>query len=264
MLQKIPKTVIYFCIVVAAFFLLFIPSKVFNPLKFSVVQTTSLPIRVVMFPFKELKKILFYHRTYEAYMVLKKEVNTLKARVVGFHEVLVENNRLERLLEFKRELIYSSVAASIVGRNPSSWNEVIIINKGEQDGIKPGMAVVNASGVVGKISEVTAHSAKVILLTDPNFSVAVLVKRSREVGLVSGTLQGLCRMRYLSSDADVSEGDQVITSKLSSSFPGGLLVGEVVKVQFSESSPTIDCIIHPAVSLTQIEEVLVVQNNGNL
>ena len=109
-----------------------------NPLKFSVVQTTSLPMRVVMFPFKELKKILFYHRTYDAYMALKKEVNTLKARVVGFHEVLVENNRLERLLEFKRELIYSSVAASVVGRNPSSWNEVIIINKGEQAGIKPG------------------------------------------------------------------------------------------------------------------------------
>jgi rod shape-determining protein MreC len=167
-------------------------------------------------------------------------------------------------LKFKRELIYSSVAAGVVGRNPSSWNEVIIINKGERDGIKPGMAVVNASGVVGKISEVTAQNAKVILLTDSNFSVSALVKRSREVGLVSGTLQGLCRMRYLSSDADIYEGDQVITSKLSSSFPGGLLVGEVVKVKFSESSPTVDCIIRPAVSLTQIEEVLVIQNNSNL
>lgn len=259
MFQRKPKTVIYFLIIVGAFFLLFIPSKVFNPLKFSVVQATSLPIQIVMFPFKELKKILFYHRTYNAYIELKKEVSSLKARLIGFDEVLVENNRLERLLEFKRELIYSSVAASIIERNPSNWNEAIIIDKGQRNGIQPGMPVVNASGVVGKIAEVTASRAKVILLTDPNFSVAALVKRSREVGLISGTLQGLCRLRYLSSDADISEGDQIITSKLSSSFPEGLLVGEVMKVQSSESSPTIDCLIRPAVSLSQIEEVLVIQ-----
>ena len=70
--------------------------------------------------------------------------------------------------------------------------------------------------------------------------------------------------RNRANERDISEGDQVITSKLSSSFPGGLLVGEVIKVQFSESSPTIDCIIRPAVSLTQIEEVLVVQSSSNL
>ncbi len=187
----------------------------------------------------------------------------MKARIVGFDEVMRENTRLERLLEFKRKLIYSSVAASVVGRDPSSWNSSMIINKGGQDGIAQGMPVMSALGVVGKIAEAGERQSKVILLTDPQFSVAALVQGSREFGLVSGTLQeGLCRMRYLNADARVNVGDKVITSQLSSSFPEGLLIGEVVEIIPSAQKPTKECLIKPGVSFSQIEEVLVILKGG--
>lgn len=260
MLKRNTKTLVYLFILIICFLFLFLPRVVTVPFKFSVVNLTYWPIQVISFPFKELKKMLFYHRTYDDYMRLKKEFNILRGRLVGLDELLLENSRLAQLLQFKRKLVFSSLAANIIGRDPSNWNESIIIDRGSEDGIVIGMAVVNASGVVGKIVEVGDKKSKVILISDPSFSVAALVKNSREVGLVSGTLEGKCRMRYLSAEAVVQKDDEIITSKLSSSFPEGLLIGKVIEVTSSESSPTINCIIEPSVSLSQIEEVLVILN----
>ena len=253
------KSLAYLVIFIVAFLLLFARQSLFRSVKFTVVEGTSLPLRIVLFPLRELKKILFYHRTFDEYMRLRKEVTTLEGRLVGLDEVARENNRLAALLKFKRKLIFSSVAANVVGRDPSNWNATVILDKGTRDGIDIGMPVVSASGIVGKIAEVSEKKAKVILLTDPSFSVVALAKRSREVGLVSGTLQGVGRMRYLSADADVQVGDQIISSKLSSSFPEGLLIGEVVEVRSDANNTALDCLIQPSVSLSQIEEVLVVQ-----
>ena len=253
------KTLIYGLITLSVILLFFLPSRMLSPLKFKLISGTSLPVRIISFPLLELKKILFYHRNYAEYIKLQKDYNTLKARLIGMEEVIRENNRLEKLLKFKRSLIYSSIGANVVGRDPSNWNETVIIDKGSEDEVAVGMPVVNAQGVVGKIAEVSERKSKVILLTDPGFSAAALVKRSREIGLVSGTLQGLCRMRYLSAEADVKVGDQVITSKLSSSFPEGLFVGEVISVEHKKNGVSLDCIIQPAVPLSQLEEVLIIR-----
>ena len=100
-----------------------------------------------------------------------------------------------------------------------------------------------------------------MLLNDPDFSVAALIERSREEGLISGTLKGNCRMRYLSPEADIRIGDKVITSNISASFPEGLLIGEVVRIEENPGSPTIECLVAPAVSLSQLEEVLIIKSH---
>ena len=238
---------------------MFVRPGVFTSLKTSVIRLTVWPVRIISVPLKEIKKIVFYHRTFNEYMRLRKDVNTLKGRVIGFDEVLRENNRLAKLLNFKRKLIFSSIAANVIGRDHSNWNATMLIDKGLEDGVEIGMPVVDASGVVGKIAEVSNANAKVVLLTDSSFSVAALAQRSRETGLIAGTLEGMCRLRYLSSDADIQVGDQIITSKLSSSFPEGLQVGEVVEVKPDKDGLVLDCIVQPTVFLSQVEEVLVVQ-----
>jgi rod shape-determining protein MreC len=238
--------------------LLFIGAKSFHSFKFVVLKITSIPIRIISYPVHEIKKILYYHRTFDEYKRLKEEADALKARLVGLEEVVLENTRLENLLKFKRQLVYSSVVANVIGRDPSYWNSTMIIDKGLSNGVRQGMPVVNASGVVGKIAEVGQDSSKVILLTDPQFSVAALIQEPRESGLVSGTLQGVCRMKYIRSDAKISVGDKVITSKLSSSFPDGLLIGEIISVDEGANKSTVESLIRPAVSFSQIEEVLVI------
>ncbi len=230
-----------------------------SSIKFKVVNLVSFPARILSSFLFEIKKIMYYHQTFDEYMRLRREVASLKRRLVGMEEIIRENTRLQKLLDFKRRLVYSSVTATVIGRDPSLWNSIIIIDKGSDDGIKVGMPVVNALGVVGKIGEVSKDKAKVILLTDPRFSVAALVKETRESVLVSGTLEGECRVKYIYPDANIKVGDIVITSKLSLSFPEGLLIGTIVE-RIENSSPTnIEYVLQPAVSFSQIEEVLVIR-----
>ncbi len=252
------KNLIYCGILLVTFFLLFSNAKSFYGFKSGVVKASLLPIRIISYPINEVKKILFYHRTFDEYKRLKEKTEVLKARLVGLEEVVRENTRFEKLLKFKRNLVYASVVANVIGRDPSYWNSTMIIDKGEVDGIEQGMPVVNALGVVGKISEVSGETSKVILLADPQFSVAALVQNPRESGLVSGTLQGVCRMKYIRTDAQIKVGDLVITSKLSSSFPEGLLIGEIIKIYDDAKMPTVECLVRPSVAFSQLEEVLVI------
>jgi rod shape-determining protein MreC len=253
------KFIVYGILFLAAFSLQFARHDAFLPFKSLVVNVVSFPIKFISAPLLEFKKIATYHRTYNEYQLVKKEYRILRDRLIGFDEVQKENNRLAGLLDFKRGLIFSAVAANVVGRDPATWNSSIVIDRGREDGVENGMPVVSALGVVGKISEAGANQSKVVLLTDPSFSVAALVKRSREVGLVSGTLKGLSQLRYLSGDADVKAGDVIVTSKLSSSFPEGLLIGEVIDSHKDDNSLTVHCMIRPATALSQLEEVLVVK-----
>lgn len=259
-MSKINKKLLLYLLVLAlllSFFLL--RQTVFQSFRMKIVETTSLPVRIILFPFNEIKKIVTYRSTFKKYTQLKEEVETLRSRLIGQEEILRENNRFRELLDFKKSLVFSSVAANVIGRDPSNWNAAIIIDRGARDGLEAGMSVITALGVVGKIAEAGSSTSKVMLLSDPGFSVAALIQRTREGGLVTGTLTGACRMHYLPIEADIDIADKVITSKLSSSFPEGLLIGEVVEVRESQSSPTVECIVEPAVSLAQIEEVLVIK-----
>jgi len=255
------KKLVYVIIFLIPFLILFSRTHFLNSFKFFLLKTVEVPSQIVSIPILEAKKMLFYHRTFAEYKKKSNEVGELKARLIGLEDVLRENTRLEQLLNFKRQLIYSSVAANVIGREPSRWNASIIIDKGEREGLVQGMPVVNALGVVGKIAQVGRRQSKVILLSDPQFSLAAFVQRPREVGVVTGSLQGFCRIKFVDEDADIRVGDKIITSKLSSSFPEGLFIGEVIEVRASQRSNTQDCIIEPAVSFSQLEEVLVILSN---
>ena len=223
------------------------------------VDIASLSMRIILFPFEEIKKILFYHSTFNKYIKLKEEMAISKGKLIVQEEIFWENKRLKGLLDLKTNSKYPMLAAKVIGRDPANWGATIYIDRGEKDGMKQGMPVVNALSVIGKIQEVGKNVSKVMLLTDPTFSVAALLQRTREGGLISGTLQGVCRMRYLSLEADIHVGDKVITSNLSSSFPEGLLIGEVMGIEENRNSPTMECLVQPAVSLSEIEEVLIIK-----
>ena len=254
-----PRTnTVYLLILIIPFLIFFAHSKALISLKFNLIDILSGPIQIISMPIKEAKKILFYHRIYNEYIRLRSENAVLKTRLIAMEELIVENIRLAKLLDFKRKLVHSSVAARVIGRNPSNWDATMVIDKGSNDGIELGMPVVSDMGVVGKIGEVSGNKSKVVLLTDPQFSVAALIQQPRESGLVTGTLQGVLRMRYINENAKIAVGDTVITSKLSTSFPEGLMIGEITRVEMNTRNPSLECIVKPAVSFSQIEEVLVI------
>lgn len=259
MFRNTRNNIVYCVIFAAVFFIFFIQPKFILSLKNNLIDSTALPLKILNYPIKEIRKIIFYRRTFQEYKRLSSENAVLKSRLIGMEGIIKENNRLEKLLDFKRKLVFASVPANVIGRDPSYWNAAVIIDKGTNDGVKKGQAVVNAFGIVGKILETGKTKSKVILLTDPQFSVAGLMEKSRESVLVSGTLEGLCKLRYLSQEAEIKVGDHVITSKLSTSFPEGLMIGEVVRIDEDFRKQQREYILQPSGPFSQLEEVLVIQ-----
>lgn len=259
MAKKLSKNLIYILLLFIPVFLLVVRPSFINAQKNTVVEHSKGPLSILAWPFLELKKIVLYHGTYEEYIKLKKENGGLWAKITNAQELLRENKRLTELLDFKRTIPYDTTAAVVIGRDPTNWNAVLIIDKGGKSGIKIGMPVVNPAGVVGKVIEVGHDVSKVILVSDPNFNVAAVTQDSRESGLLTGTLQGLCRLRYLPEDAVVKTGEKIVTSKLSSSFPDSILIGTVVSVNNRTNSTGTECLVRPATSPSTVEEVLVLK-----
>mgnify|MGYP003694554437 FL=1 len=93
------------------------------------------------------------------------------------------------------------------------------------------MAVVTPLGVVGQVVDVTARTAKVLLLADPNNGVDVLVQRTRVRGIVSGSLDNGTILKYVKRAKIFKKGDRLVTSGFDGVFPKGIVVGTVIKVR---------------------------------
>jgi rod shape-determining protein MreC len=120
------------------------------------------------------------------------------------------------------------------------------------------MAVVNASGVVGRLVAVSQHYAKVLLIIDQNSAVDGMIQRSREKGIVKGLTEKICKLDYVVKTGDVVVGDTVITSGMGRVFPKGLPVGEVREVTSSPGELFKDIKIRPMVDFSKLEELLVI------
>jgi rod shape-determining protein MreC len=168
------------------------------------------------------------------------------------------NRKLQQLLEFRSQLPSKAVTASIIANSASSWFQGCILDKGSADGVQKNMAVVTPLGVVGKVVSVTKRSAKVILLTDANSGIDVLVQRTRSRGIVSGSLDNGTVLKYMKRSEDVQVGDRLITSGVDGVFPKGLLVGTVIKVNKQHLGLFQSVEVLPAVQSSRVEEVLVV------
>jgi len=207
---------------------------------------------------RELSGIIFYHHNMIQAGRLQNEVDLLRLRLFDLRELSQENTRLKNLFNFKQQSSLRLVAARVIGRSVDSWSSSLIIDKGRYNGIKSGMVVISPQGLVGSIVESTDNTSKVLLINDPNQGISSIVQRSRQEGLVNGTLGTNLIMRYLPDDAAIIVGDIVVTSELSQIYPKGLLVGRVVNIGREFSGLNRYALVKPVVDLANIEEVLVI------
>ncbi len=208
---------------------------------------------------REIGGVIFYHRNMAQNIRLKNELDFFRQKTVALNEIYLENKRLKELLAFKKKSSYKIVAAArVIGRSADNWSSVIIIDKGSFNGVRRGMVAVTYLGLAGRVIEATSLTSKIMLINDPNLGVSALIQRSRQEGLVSGTLGSSLIMRYLSNDADVKVSDVVITSGLTDAYPKGILIGKVIEVGEEFSGLSRYCVIRPAVNTSNIEEVLIV------
>lgn len=193
---------------------------------------------------------------------LTREIKELNTRLVAQNEAVLENRRLARLLETKQTIPAPTLAASVVGEDLSTWFRTLIINRGSSSGIREGMAVIAADGVVGQIVKVGPASARVLLLTDHSSGISATIQRSRARGVVKGKGEGLCSLEFTTREEDVKVGDQVVASGIGGVFMKGLPIGEVTMVKRGEYGIFQTVTIRPAVNSEHLEEVLVALQGG--
>jgi len=216
------------------------------------------PFSVVSWLQREAGGIIFYHHNLIENSRLRKEVDFLRYRLNGLNEIYLENARLKNNLSFKQSSPLRFVCSRVIARSADNWGSGLVIDKGSSSGIKKGMAVSTYLGLAGRIVETTKFTSKVMLFSDPNLGVSSLVQRSRQEGLVCGTLGANLIMKYLPEDADIKLQDVIISSGLNDVYPKGLLIGRVIDIGSEFSGLSRYAIIKPAVNFSNIEEVLVI------
>ena len=200
--------------------------------------------------------------THRENMRLREDIRCLNLRVLEGNEALLENQRLEQLFDMKKNVKAPTIAASVIGEDVTSWFRTLVINRGGSSGIREGMAVLSADGVVGQTVKVSTSTSRVLLLTDHVSGISATIQRSRARGVVKGKGEMLCTLEFTTREEDVKVGDTVITSGIGGVFPKGLPIGEVTMVKRGEYGIFQTVSIRPAVNLPHLEEILVVQRGG--
>ena len=193
---------------------------------------------------------------------LRARLHELERRATEQRELELMNRRLKRLLALQRRLPSQAVTAEVTGRDATAWFQSLTLNKGEYDGIQPGMPVLAPEGVVGIISKTSPHASRVLLLTDPNSGVDVLIQRTRVRGIVSGLLEKGATLKYVKRADDVQVGDRIVTSGLDGIFPKGVSVGRVTRVSRKDRGLFLYAEVTPTADASRLEEVLVTEANG--
>jgi rod shape-determining protein MreC len=206
------------------------------------------------------ERYLAVGQVYEENRRLRREIQYLESQNSELREAAVASQRFSTLLEFKEHAAVQSIAAQVIARDPSNWYRGVVLNKGEDDGIRPEMGVMTPSGAVGRVVRTTGSSSVVLLITDPNNAVAGLIQRTREEAIVEGTVHGRARLKYIPLLSTVQVGDVVVTSGLTGGFPRGVPIGEVTQIEKVEGDLFQAAEIWPQVDFTTLEEVLVITN----
>jgi rod shape-determining protein MreC len=191
--------------------------------------------------------------------VLRDENEHLRVQALQAGETRAENARLRRLLLLHDRLPLNTVSGEVIGREAGGWVRSLTVNRGRGDGIAQQTPVIVPDGLVGRVVQVHRGAAVVQLLNDPASTVGAVVQRTRTAGLVEGDAGGTVRFKFMARDgASVTPGDLVVTSGLGTTFPKGLPVGRVVKVEDKGSALFHFAVLAPAVDFSRVEEVLLV------
>ena len=196
---------------------------------------------------------------FEENKLLRKEVSQLLLEKQQYREIILVNERLKALLPFKEEEPRFVTAARVIARGSDRLLNIVILDKGGKSGIEKGMAVITPQGLVGKVYSVQDSFSDVLLLKDPNFSVAVRLQNSRHEGVLSGAGHDYCMLKYVPPEETVAKGEVVITSGFDGMFPEGLPVGVVSKVK-KEGIEFFQYIeVQPFQSSAKLEDVIVLK-----
>ncbi|MDR1576840.1 MAG: rod shape-determining protein MreC [Deltaproteobacteria bacterium] len=184
----------------------------------------------------------------------------LRRQVVDLEEARQANDRLTRLLELKKQRPLAFIAARILAWDPGPWYQVVVVDVGALDEVRLEAAVVCDEGLVGRVVELAARQAKVLLVTDRSSGVDAFIQRNRLNVLVTGLGSGRMELQYVAKGEDVRLGDLVVSSGLDGIFPAGQALGVVSQVDKAGLGLFLRSELRPTVEFSGLKEILILKD----
>ena len=207
------------------------------------------------------------------YGQIQEELDSLRAQVAELEdqvregqEAAKQNERLRELLNLRpQEEKWELESATILERSSSNWTRSFTLSKGTDCGISVYDAVITSEGfLVGTVSEVGTNWCTVLCITDTDTSLGALVFRTDEIGVAEGDFQLMdqskLKLSYLSPDAQLLNGDLIVTSGLGGFLPSGLVIGSVEEVKLDDSGSTQYAVLSPSADFDALTEVFVIKD----
>ena len=193
---------------------------------------------------------------------LKEEIRRLQDQMVDYESVKNENQLYRRFLDIKEENPdFSFCPAMIIGRDANSQFGSFIIDKGSLQGVEQRDPVITSDGLVGVVEEVGLTYSRVTTIYDPGLNVGVFVSRTRDTGILSGSVElaqeGQSKMSYLPRQSGAAIGDMVLSSG-GNAFPKGLKIGTIKELDVEEHGISLYAVIEPFADIYNAKDVFVI------
>ncbi|KIS04206.1 rod shape-determining protein MreC [Paucilactobacillus wasatchensis] len=231
-------------------------------------SVVAYPVNALQGGFDSVSELM---NAYQENQLLKKQVSEVAQVKVRDQTLASENKQLKKQLKLNNSLTdYSTVSASVLTRTPSSWQNQLVINKGQTAGISKNMPVLSGAGLIGRVAEVNKTNSKVELLSDSDessnrFAIQITNKQGKTVnGIITGYQKatGELVMGQVTSKVKITKGTKVITSGLGGVTPKGLYVGKVARVTKDDYGLAKKIYIKPATNYDNINIVTVAELNS--
>lgn len=204
-------------------------------------------------------------RDYAAFRAVVRDNETLRERVAALERerldhafLLHDYANVRALADYRATLDFPTLVARVVARDIRDPWRMLVVNRGRTHGVEPGMAVLAAEGIVGRVVTTSNRTAQVQLLTDAQSALAGIHLPTDEQVLVEGRGTEWLHAVYFSTEAPVAAGDGIVTSGFEGIYPQGLWVGRVERVESERSRPV--AWVRPAAPVTRLTSVLVVMS----
>jgi rod shape-determining protein MreC len=190
---------------------------------------------------------------------LEAQLRLAQFRLQRYEALEAESQRLRALRDSTAAVTSRFVIGDVMDVDLDAFRERVLVDKGAQDGVFVGQAVLDAGGVFGQVARVGQLTAEVILVSDPTHAIPVQVNRNglRTIAVGTGDM-GRLKLPYLPTSADVVAGDLLVTSGLGGGFPAGYPVGTVAEVKRDPAASLADVDVKPAAALDRSRELMFV------
>lgn len=195
---------------------------------------------------------------------LKKQNNDLSQKILSLNvdrskisELEYENSLLKKELGYmESNKDYSVIPSRIIGREPTSFLDYVMVDKGKKDGVAEEAAVLSGGALVGQVKEVYDNQSKVTLITSKDSIVLAMLQGSRSKGILRGGISGLV-LEDITREAEYQPGDYIVTSGLDGQLKEGILIGKAGNLQSSSSELFKNISVEPIADLSKLELVFI-------